>query len=98
MTENFLVKLIPPRPTFSQDMTEEELNAMHEHAAYWRRHLEAREVLLFGPVADPKGTWGLAILNVENERRAKDLANSDPLITGGVGFQVEMYPMRVVHG
>jgi hypothetical protein len=31
----FVLKLIPPRPTFAQDMTEEEKKIMKEHGAYW---------------------------------------------------------------
>ena len=32
----FLNKLIPPRPTFPQDMTEVEGKVMQEHVAYWQ--------------------------------------------------------------
>lgn len=32
----FFYKLIPPRPTFVQDMTEAERKAMGEHAINWK--------------------------------------------------------------
>jgi hypothetical protein len=32
----FLYKLIPPRLTFAQDMTEAERKVMQEHATYWK--------------------------------------------------------------
>jgi hypothetical protein len=31
----FVLKLTPPRPTFAEDMTEEERTIMMQHAAYW---------------------------------------------------------------
>jgi len=34
--KQFLYKLIPPRSTFAQDMTEVERKVMQEHATYWK--------------------------------------------------------------
>ncbi len=31
----FVLKILPTRPTFMQDMTEEERNIMLQHIAYW---------------------------------------------------------------
>ena len=31
----FLCRLIPPRPTFAQDMTDAEAKVMGDHVAYW---------------------------------------------------------------
>jgi hypothetical protein len=58
----FLYKLIPPRPTFPQDMTETEGTLMQEHVAYLKGLTERRIALIFGPVLDPNGAYGLAIL------------------------------------
>ena len=33
--QHFLCKLIPPRPTFQQDMSDAETKVMPEHVAYW---------------------------------------------------------------
>ncbi len=49
----FFCKLIPPRPTFAQDMSEAEVKLMHEHAEYWRGLMEKGQVVTFGLVADP---------------------------------------------
>ena len=67
MNKYFLCKLIPPRPTFAQDMTEAEAKLMQQHAAYWKDLMDRGLVVIFGPVADPKGVYGVAILELEEE-------------------------------
>ena len=37
--QHYFFKLIPPRPTFHQDITETEAALMNEHSAYLQRHL-----------------------------------------------------------
>ena len=59
----FLVKLIPPRKTFNDDMTEDERRVMRAHVDYWLPHLNAGLVIAMGPVADPEGVWGVMIAN-----------------------------------
>jgi len=49
----FLYKLVPPRPTFHQDMTEVEGKVMQEHGAYWRDLADSRIAVVVGPVIDP---------------------------------------------
>ena len=49
----FLYKLLPPRPTFPQDMTEAEGELMQEHINYWKTLVDKRIAVIFGPVADP---------------------------------------------
>lgn len=61
----FLYKLIPPRPAFAQDMTEAESRLMQEHAEYWKGLMEQGMVVAVGPVLDPKGSYGVAILELE---------------------------------
>jgi uncharacterized protein len=70
----FLDRLIPPRPSFARDMTEAEATIMQEHFAYWLGLLEQRKVVVVGPVLDPKGTYGIALLEVEDEALAENLA------------------------
>ena len=69
----FLYRLIPPRPSFARDMTEAEATIRQEHFAYWLGLLEKRKVVV-GPVLDPKGTYGIALLEVEDEALAENLA------------------------
>jgi uncharacterized protein YciI len=90
-TKRFLYKLIPPRPTFVQDMTEAERRAMEEHAKYWKNLTETGVAVVFGLVLDPNGPWGVAIVEVEDEPHARLLGINDPAVKAGLTFEV--YPM-----
>jgi uncharacterized protein len=92
-TSHFLLRLIPPRPTFAEDMTEAEGAAMAEHAAYWHGHMAQGRVVVFGPVAEPTGVWGLAVLETESRDEAERLAAADPVITSGTMERFELHPM-----
>ena len=93
----FLLRLIPPRPTFARDMTENERRVMMEHVVYWQGHTANNEVIAFGPVADPKGGWGVAIVEVTDVARVKKLTDEDPVIVQSLGAHYEILPMpRVV--
>ena len=93
----FLYRLIPPRPTFAMDMTAAEQATMGRHAAYWQAHLEEGRVVVFGPVADPDGTWGMAVLEVEGEAGAVALGEEDPAVSSGMAtFAVHAMPMTSV--
>lgn len=94
----YLYKLLPPRPTFPGDITPAEVQLMQEHSAYWRKQMAADQVIAFGPVADPRGAYGIAILHVENGADSKALADMDPVIVANRGFSYEIHPMpSVVH-
>ena len=90
-TKRFLYKLIPPRPTFVQDMTEAERKAMEEHAIYWKGQIDRGIAIIFGLVLDPKGPWGVAIVEVADEADARVLGTNDPAVKAGLMFDV--YPM-----
>jgi uncharacterized protein YciI len=89
----FFFKLIPPRSTFPADMTPAEGQLMQQHVAYWRGFMETGNVLAFGPVADPKGTFGIGILRLDEGTDAQSLADNDPVVAAGIGFQCEVHPM-----
>jgi uncharacterized protein len=91
---HYLVKLIPPRPTFAQDMSEREKKLMQEHAAYWKELLEKNIALVYGPVMDPKGYWGAGIIEVENENEAKMYMANDPTVKANLNG-IELLPMKV---
>jgi uncharacterized protein YciI len=95
----FLCRLLPPRPTFAQDMTEAETKVMSDHVAYWTDLAERGTALVFGPVADPKGVWGVGILEVEDETEVQSLTKNDPVIRAAIGAAYEILPMpRAVIG
>jgi uncharacterized protein YciI len=91
--KTFFCKLIGPRATFPADMTPEEGQAMQRHVAYWRSWMEKGSVVVFGPVADPAGTYGMLILEVEDESAARAMLEGDPVIQAKIGFRFEMHPM-----
>ena len=62
MSSYFAYKLIPPRPSFPVDMTHTEAAIVQDHFVYWQKLLSQGTAVLYGPVADPAGAWGLAIV------------------------------------
>lgn len=91
--QHFLFKLVPPRPTFPMDMTATEAAIMQEHFAYWRRLLGDSKAVVYGPVMDPSGPYGIAVLEVEDEDSAREIGNNDPAIESGVGFSFQLHAM-----
>jgi uncharacterized protein YciI len=82
MKKHFLCKLIPPRPTSAHDMTDAEAKLMQQHAAYWKGLMDQGLVILFGPVADPKGVYCISILELEEEEKeARCTAHMETLIS-----------------
>jgi len=91
----FVIKLIPPRPTFAQDMTKGEMEIMKQHGAYWKDKADKGIALVYGPVQDPKGVYGLGIIEVENEDQARAFATADPAVKSGLS-RIEIHPMRAI--
>lgn len=91
--EFFLLRLIPPRPTFPADMRPEEAKAMGEHAVYLREHAAAGTVIAAGPIGDPKAVWGLCLVEVAGDAEARALTDGDPVVRSGLGFHYEILPM-----
>jgi uncharacterized protein YciI len=92
----FLLKLFAPRPTFHLDITEEEMAVMRVHAQYWRNLLDKGVAIAFGPVLDPKESWGVALFYAEDQAAAEEIAAEDP--ASKAGMRLEVYPMaNLVH-
>ena len=53
-------------------------------------------MLVFGPVSEPKGTYGISILAVDTATQAKSLIDNDPTVRAGLPTSVEFFPMRAV--
>lgn len=94
----FLCRLMPPRSTFMQDMSEAERAIMQAHAGYWHRKLAEGVAIAFGPVADPSGGWGLGLVEVRDEMELNELQAGDPAVKAGLGFRYETLPvLRFAH-
>ena len=92
---HFVYKLIPPRPTFGPgQMTDAEAATMGDHAAYWATHVERGTAIVYGPVLDPAGNWGIAIVEADAEDDVARLRDADPAITSGLASAV-ILPMPV---
>jgi len=89
----FFLKLVPRRPSFAQDMTNEERAIMMQHVAYWKKFLDEGKVLVYGPVMDPAATYGMGIVIANDEEEVKALIAGDP---AGQINNYEYYPMRAV--
>ena len=78
MTEgrrHFFLKLIPCRPTFALDMTDEERAIMQRHVVYWRGLMDEGRVVVFGPVMDPGGPYGMGVIEAADEDEVENLLN-----------------------
>ncbi|WP_300599116.1 YciI family protein [Niabella sp.] len=89
--QQFYLKLNPPRPSFILDMTAEEKATMQQHVAYWTQLLNDGIAIVFGPVADPTGGYGVGVVSVNDEDQLKKIIEADP--ANGLN-QYEYYPMR----
>jgi uncharacterized protein YciI len=89
----FVCRLNPPRPSFATDMSAEEAQAMADHVAYWQGHAERGAAVLFGPVLDPDGVWGLAVVEAERLEAVEALTAADPAIRTGIGCRYDILPM-----
>jgi uncharacterized protein YciI len=79
----FVFRLIAPRPDFAVDMSDEERAVMGRHAAYWQPLVEAGRMVIFGPVLDSTGSWGLGVVEAEDEEELRAFAAGDPAVTSG---------------
>jgi uncharacterized protein YciI len=89
----FLLRLSPPRPTFPFDATDAEKALFDRHAAYWLDQAEAGAAVAVGPVFDPAGAWGLALVEAPDEAAAIALGNRDPVIAADAGFAYALAPV-----
>jgi uncharacterized protein len=77
----FVIRLIAPRPTFALDMTDEERAIMGRHAAHWQPFIDSGQMVVFGPVLDDSGSWGLGVVEADDEDELRAVAAGDPVVT-----------------
>ena len=91
-----MLRLLGPRATFPGDMTPEEAELMGLHGAYWRELTMAGTAVAFGPVLDPAGTYGLAVVRAVDDAEVQRIADADPVIRADAGFRIEIAPMMAL--
>lgn len=92
--QHFFYKLIPPRPTFANDITDMERGLMMAHVQYFHQHFLEKRVLIYGPVLAAQGSFGMAVLEVKDEAEARTIAENDPTILAKL-HTFEISPMRI---
>jgi uncharacterized protein len=92
--KHFFFRLIPPRPTFAQDMNGQERALMAEHAAYMKVWFDSGTVLSYGPVLDPAGSFGIGLLEMDDLAEAERFAQGDPTIKAKMNTYT-IFPMII---
>ena len=78
-----VLRLIAPRPDFAETLTDEERAIMNRHAAHWRPYLERGDMVVFGPVLTETDSYGLAVVDTDDEQALREFAAQDPVVTTG---------------
>jgi uncharacterized protein len=79
----FVFRLKAPRPNFALDMSDEEREVMGRHAAHWQSYIDSGQMVIFGPVLDSTGSWGLGVVQADDEDEVREFAARDPAVTTG---------------
>jgi hypothetical protein len=74
----FFIKTANPRPTFHTDMTTEERTIMERHVAFWSEKASQGKAIVFGPVMDPAGVYGIAVSQVRDEAECERFSRAIP--------------------
>ena len=92
----FVLRLIAPRPNFAQSLTDAEREIMGRHADHWRPYLERGNMVVFGPILTDDDSYGLAVVETDDEQALREFAAQDPVVTTGVA-QFELGRMAAGH-
>jgi uncharacterized protein YciI len=95
-TGQFLLRIEPTRAGFTlQNMSAEEGRLAAQHVQYLKSLLDSGKLSLAAQVFDPKGFWGIVIVNAPDRETARALLDGDPMVKGNM-FRGEAIPLRVV--
>src|SRR6201989_2336817 len=81
----FVFRLKAPRPTFALDLTDQEREIMARHAEYWRPWVESGQMVILGPGLRATVSWGLGVVEADDEEELRAFAADDPVVTTGAG-------------
>jgi uncharacterized protein YciI len=89
----YVYRFVSRKPDLPVSMTEHEAAAVrHEHVAYWKALLDKGTAVAFGPVLDPAGAWGIAIVEADSPEEAESIRAADPVIRENLS-KIDIYPM-----
>jgi len=83
------------RPTFHLDMTDAERAIMGRHVAYWTEKARSGHAVVFGPVLDPQGVYGIGVYHVRDEHEFRGYLKEDPA-NGLLEYEFHPMPRAVV--
>jgi uncharacterized protein YciI len=89
----YVFKLIAPRANFISTMTPAELELMQRHGAYLNSWMARGNIVVYGPVLDPAGAYGLAVVRLEAGVDPASIWMDDPVIKSQTGFRYEIAAM-----
>jgi len=78
-----VLRLIAPRPNFAQTITDAEREIMSQHAAHWGPYLERGDMVVFGPILTDADSYGLAVVETDDEQALREFAAQDPVVVSG---------------
>jgi uncharacterized protein YciI len=91
----FLLRVEPVRKDFTlQYMSDDERRIIGEHGAYLKDLFDQGKLAFASQVFDPKGLWGIIIVNAPDQEAATALLKGDPTIKAKV-FRGEVIPVAV---
>ena len=94
--QHFLIKYEPVRKDFGlQTLTDDERRIVGEHFAYLQRLQTDGKLVLAGQAYDPKGFWGILILNTPDAQGAAELMKADPAVKQNL-VRGDVIPFRTV--
>ncbi len=76
-------------------MSPEKKDVMERHVAYWSEQAELGVAVVFGPVLDPSGVYGIGVYRVDDLAHMQRLLGNDPA-RGLLRFEVLEMPRAVV--
>jgi uncharacterized protein YciI len=92
--QHFLIRIEPVRAGFVDSPTKEEAQAMGAHFAYLKKLLADGKLIVAGPSVNGPKTFGIILVEVENEAEAKAILEGDPAYKAGVQ-KGEVLPFRM---
>lgn len=81
----FVIRLSAPRADFALTMSDREREVMRLHAAHWKPSIDSGQMVVFGPVLDGHSSWGLGVLETDDEEGLRATAATDPVVLTGTG-------------
>ena len=67
---------------------------MNAHGVYWSAFIKNGTAIVIGPVMDPKGGFGMAVVEVDTEEQLNEIISNDP---ANRLHKFETYPMLATY-